>query len=91
LSPWRAKSTKLQPTPATLNLSGLLYLVEYRQGISEEYNSFDGIVEWQRTQLVSTFSHVREVFCIASRIRRVSGDDLGCPRTCVRRHVGSSK
>jgi glycosyltransferase involved in cell wall biosynthesis len=35
----------------------------YQKGVSEEYNSLDGIVRWQREQLASQFPHVTEIFC----------------------------
>jgi hypothetical protein len=35
----------------------------YQSGISAEYNSLDGIVQWQQEELQSRFPHVREVFC----------------------------
>ncbi len=38
----------------------------YQQGVSEEYDSLDGIVRWQREQLAGQFAHVREVFCAGS-------------------------
>ena len=38
----------------------------YREGISKEYDSLDGIVRWQRERLADRFAHVREVFCAGS-------------------------
>jgi hypothetical protein len=35
----------------------------FHHGISDEYDSLDGIVRWQQELLAGQFSHVREVFC----------------------------
>lgn len=35
----------------------------YQRGLSDEYDSLEGIVRWQKEQLASQFPHVTEVFC----------------------------
>src|SRR6266542_3812391 len=35
----------------------------YQRGVSDEYDSLDGIARWQQEQLAGPFAHVREVFC----------------------------
>jgi hypothetical protein len=35
----------------------------YHRGVSDQYDSLDGIARWQRDEIATRFSHVREVFC----------------------------
>lgn len=38
----------------------------YTRGVSEEYDSLEGIVRWQRQHLAECFPHVREIFCVGA-------------------------
>jgi hypothetical protein len=38
----------------------------YQKGISDEYDSLDGIARWQEEELRQRFPHVTEVFCVGT-------------------------
>jgi hypothetical protein len=50
----------------------------YQRGVSDEYDSLDGIARWQRDEIARVFPHVREIYCAGASAGGSPAIHTGC-------------